>query len=109
MTAQLHEDCPNSIYIKDLTEKFRRQDQQIEKIMSELSVMKESAGIEKERITQIYGMLSEIKVSLSELSREMQKIQVKPDSFKNTAASILLDLIKLATIGGLFYYLSTFR
>jgi septal ring factor EnvC (AmiA/AmiB activator) len=109
LAALAHEDCINTIYISELTEKVKHQGDLIRSLQNEIGSLRESTSVDREKISQIYLTLSEIKMSINDLTLELKKLQTKPDSFKNASLTIFVDLLKLAIIGGLFYYLSGMR
>jgi len=43
-------------------------------------------------------------MSLSEMTKELKGLQNSPDSFKNSMFLIMIDIMKLAILGGLLYY-----
>lgn len=102
--AAIHDECINTARIQDLTEKIKLQGEHIHKIQIDVASLHESASVDREKINQIYSALSEIKMSLSEMTKELKGLQNSPDSFKNSMFLIIIDIMKLAILGGLLYY-----
>lgn len=91
-----HSKCPNTATMKDIKS-------ELASLREENTRLREDVAVGRERTSQIFEVLGEIKQSIKDIAEAVQKFQIKPDAFKEQVYRLGLKLAEYGIIAGIIY------
>lgn len=88
--------CPNGIYIGQLQDRMEKAEQ-------ELADMKYRVTVGEEQTKKIFDLLDRIEKSIERIAVKVEKLERRPDTFKDQVYAFGLKIAEWALVGGMLY------
>lgn len=92
----MSENCIDCIQIKNIKEDIVEVKTKIDKLETEINIVKERAGRNEEQTKMVFKILSEIKTSIEKISTKMDVIEAKPNVLlEKVAVGVITAVVML--------------